>query len=139
MPRALVPHITAAENFLGGLNVVAMPLLCGETPEEIQETAQFYGYEDWGQGPDRRFIGRRPYNPEPGAYFSIATFWAPQDSRCRIRIEHTAGEEAQIAAAAARWREMAANFPDSWELRLDPSRPGGAEGRAVAEAWLRKL
>lgn len=145
MALFLNPYLTAAENFLGGLNIVALALLRGETPDEIQETAQFYGYEDWGQGPERRFVGRKPYNPKPGEYASVTTIWTPiwtpQGGVCRILVEHPAGEDADLAAAAARWRQMTeAPFPDRWELTLAPSRPDGAtHGRAVTEAWLRKL
>jgi len=142
MPLSFNPTLTAAEMFLGGLNVVAMPLLRGKTPDEIQETAQFYGYEDWGQDAERRFISRRPYNPAPGEHANVVTVWVPQGGACRLFAHHPAAEIPLLARAAAAWRLMAdaERFPDRWALTLGPSQPDGAhEGRAVTEAWLRRL
>jgi len=62
---------------LGGLNVVSLPLVRGEDGEEMSETAQFYGFEDWGDhfrnvGPRiSQFTAWRPTASEPGCIIEI--------------------------------------------------------------------
>jgi hypothetical protein len=47
---------TPVELLLGALSVVALPLVRGDGDEEMVETAQFYGYEDYGD----RFLNTWP-------------------------------------------------------------------------------
>ena len=68
---------TPVELLLGALSVVALPLVKGEDGEEMVETAQFYGFEDYGDrfldtGPRvSELIAFRPTADEPGCVIEM--------------------------------------------------------------------
>lgn len=131
------PHLTVAEMFRGGLSVVAVPLLSGETPDEIQDTAQFYGFTDYGQGEGRTFEFAGDLHKELPFREDKIVVWAPRDGVCRIELHHGKSETRAIPRSAEAWRKMVARSPDrAWVLALEPTRVEGDRG--VTWASLRR-
>lgn len=127
------PRLTVAEMFRGGLNVVAMPLLSGEAPDEIQENAQFYGFSDYGRGEGRYFeFSGELHEALPSRQDRIVVF-VPRDEACRIELRHGAEEARQIPRSAEAWRAMVARSSDpDWILEVWPSEIAGDRGLTIA-------
>ncbi len=119
------PQMTVARMLVGALDIVAVPLLRGETPDGIQDTAQFYGFSDYGQGESRYFEYSGRLNELPSLDDRIVVL-APKGRACRIELHHAAAEARDIPGVADAWRKMVARSPDpAWVLEIRPGRQLG--------------
>lgn len=120
--------------FLGALNMVALPLVRGEDGEEMSETAQFYGFEDFGghfKNVSPRITELAAYRPTAERPGCVIAFSTP-----RLLIPGA------LTRAAGRWAKAYKLAPDGakrWRgagLVLTLDMLGRQNGRTRARAVL---
>ncbi|MEJ0060897.1 MAG: hypothetical protein WDM79_15515 [Terricaulis sp.] len=111
--------------FLGALNMVALPLVRGEDSEDMRETAQFYGFEDFGdhfKNVSPRVTELVVFPPSPSEPACVLTLTTPNFLL-----------PGAFTRAAARWAKsqtMTREGPRRWRntglvFTLEISRSGG--------------
>lgn len=131
------PQMTVAKMLVGALDICAMPLLQGETPEELMDTAQFYGFSSYGGGDAHYFEYSAKYHQLPSPEDKLVIFM-PKDGACRIALHHDVKETRNIPRSADAWRRMVARSPDKvWTLEIGETKREGR--RAVTVATVRRV
>lgn len=138
MPVVPRPRLTVSKMLIGGLDIVALPLLCGETPDAIQDVAQTYGFSGYGRGEARFFEYSGAVHHDLPTREDRILVWTPRRGAlgregCRIELHHHAWETRVIPRSADDWRSMVARSSDpDWMLTLAPAVLKGFRGMTVA-------
>jgi hypothetical protein len=133
MPIVPRPQMTVSKMLVGGLDIVALPLLQGFTPDEIQDAALSYGFSDFGSAEARFFEYSGALHRDLPSREDRVVVWTPRRDACRVELHHHAWETRVIPRSADAWRRMIARSPDpAWTLELAPTLIKGMRGSTVA-------
>lgn len=119
--------------FLGALNIVALPLVDGDNGEEMIETAQFYGYEDFGDHFKNvspritELVAHVPTAEEPACVIAFSTPRFLLPGALTRAAERWAKSQRMTREAPGRWRGAGLVLT----LERGPHRAGYVSARAT--------